>query len=157
MNASKNPVVEPVPSTRPATPPATDTFGPIHKAIRCALADLLIAMGRACFLDEVHAQRVVTDLEEVLAFCEHHIAVEDRFVFPRLRTRLSGPLETIESAHVAHTRTIAELRSLAAALLKAAPVRRPLVGHTLYIHYSAFVGESLLHLAEEEQFVQPLM
>ncbi len=142
MNASKN---------RP------DTFGPIHKAIRCALADLMIAMGRASFADDVQAKRVVADLEEVLLLCESHIAHEDRFVFPRLRTRLSGPLESIESAHVAHTRTIAELRSLGGALLEAPPAKRPLVGQTLYIHFSVFIGEELLHMAEEERFVAPLI
>lgn len=148
MNASKLPV---------AHRARVDMFGPIHKALRCALADLLVSMGRASFLEDVQAQRVVADLEEVLFLCEGHLAHEDRFVFPRLATRLSGPLESIESAHDAQPRMIAELRALAASVARAPIDKRPLVGRTLYLHYSAFVGEALLHMAEEEQVVEPLL
>ena len=132
-------------------------FGPIHNAIRFALADLLVAMGRASFRSEAETQRVVADLEEVLAFCASHLDHEDRFVFPRLATRLTGPLDSIVAAHTAQPRMIAELRALGGALLKTDCEKRALVGRTLYLHYSAFVGDALLHMAEEEQFVEPLM
>jgi len=160
MNASNaQPAVasdEPLPSTHRSAP-GVDGFGPIHKALRYALADLLIAMGRASFLDDAQVERVLADLEDVLAFVEDHLRHEDDFVFPVLAARLSGTLDAMASAHSAHTQMVAELRALSKAAREASASKRALVGRTLYLHYSVFVGEALVHMAEEERVLQPLL
>jgi iron-sulfur cluster repair protein YtfE (RIC family) len=134
-----------------------DLFGPIHKAIRCAITDLLCQMGTTSFGDLEAASRIARQLEDVTQFCEDHRAHEDRLLLPVLRERAQGTLEHIQHAHDAQPEAVAELRALAASLRTTPDALRPIVGRTLYLHFSTFVAELLLHMAAEEQVVAPLL
>jgi iron-sulfur cluster repair protein YtfE (RIC family) len=146
-----------LPKTLPA-PPRVDLFGDIHKAIRFALSELLGQMGRAVFTDASSVERIVAQLEDVLSLCEDHRGHEDRLIFPSLGTRLQGTLDCAQAAHACRPVQIAELHALAEALRAAIDPRRQLLaGRTLYLHFSTFTAELLLHMAEEERVVQPLL
>jgi hemerythrin-like domain-containing protein len=134
-----------------------DLLGPIHKAIRCALADLLAQMGTTSFADANAASRIADMLEEVIDLCEDHRGHEDRLVLPVLAQRLQGTLDRIFEAHGAQPRMVAELRALAATLRTSEPELRAVVGRTLYLHFTTFAAELLLHMAEEEQVLVPLV
>jgi len=134
-----------------------DLFGPIHKAIRCALADLLSQMGNTTFADAASASRVADMLEEVTELCEDHRGVEERLLLPALAERLHGTLDRVVEAHASQPVAVAELRALAETLRTSREEVRPIVGRTLYLHFSTFAAELLLHMAEEEQVVQPLL
>jgi iron-sulfur cluster repair protein YtfE (RIC family) len=136
--------------------PRFDLFLPIHKAIRFALADLLSRMGSTDFADANAAQRIASDLTIVLALCEDHRRTEDAIVFPTLRSRMSGDLVSVIDAHEDQQRIVEELTAASATLLAESPENRPVVGRTLYLHFSKFVGELLAHMAEEEQVASPL-
>lgn len=136
--------------------PRTDLFLSIHKAIRFALADLLARMGQADFADEQAAQRITSDLALVLALCEDHRRTEDEIVFPNLRSRMSGDLVSILDEHEDQSRIVEELLAASRTLLAESAANRPIVGRTLYLHFSKFVGELLGHMAEEEQVASPL-
>ena len=136
--------------------PRTDLFLSIHKAIRFALADLLARMGQADFADEQASQRIASDLELVLALCEDHRRTEDEIVFPNLRSRMSGDLVAILDDHEDQTRIVEELLAASRTLLAESAANRPVVGRTLYLHFTKFVGELLAHMAEEEQVASPL-
>jgi hypothetical protein len=66
-------------------------------------------------------------------------------------------LGAFDAGHPAHLRAIAELGALSNALLAAPSERRVEAGRALYLHNSAFVGDTLLHFAEEECVLQPLL
>lgn len=141
------------PSTRP---PRLDLFLPVHKGLRLALADLLLQLGSTDFYDPRAATAAVDQLELVTAFCDDHKRTEDAIVMPTLLTRLSGQLPSIAHAHEDQARHIEELRATGKALLNAPATTRPIVGRTLYLHFSTFTAENLAHMAEEEQVLSPL-
>ncbi|MDB4937230.1 MAG: hypothetical protein JWP87_4202 [Labilithrix sp.] len=155
MNASAH-VDLPPPSTLRA-PPRIDLFGPIHKAIRCALGDTLTALGSTSFADERALAIVLEQLDDVIELCEDHRGHEDAFVMSTLAERLRGKLDSMERAHDVQPKTVAELRALARTLRATAHDLRPIAGRTLYLHFSTFAADLLLHMAEEEQVVQPLL
>ena len=153
--ATANPAESP-PSTLRA-PGRVDLFGNIHKGIRLALTDLLGRMGNAVFADPATEARIVAQLDEVVTFCEDHRTHEDRLVLPVLGERLHGTLDSVHAAHACQPVHVAELRALADALRTASEDRKQLVGRTLYLHFSTFAAELLLHMAEEERVIQPLL
>lgn len=136
--------------------PRFDLFLPIHKAIRFALADLLTRMGTTDFADAKAAERIATDLGQILALCEDHRRTEDEVIFPSLRSRMSGDLVSILDDHDDQKRIVEELTAASRTLLAESTDNRPVVGRTLYLHFSKFVGELLAHMAEEEQVASPL-
>lgn len=136
--------------------PRFDLFLPVHKGLRLALADLLLEMGRADFHDARGAERVVDQLEHVTAFCDDHKGAEDAIVLPALLGRLTGQLPSITRAHEEQARHLEELRATSKALLDAPASVRPIIGRTLYLHFSTFTGDNLVHMAEEEQVLSPL-
>lgn len=138
-------------------PARIDLFGPIHKAIRFALADLLAQMGTTSFADAHEANRIADQLEEVTNLCEDHRGHEERRILPVLAERLQGTLDHILEAHAAQPGSVAELRALAETLRTSRVELRPVIGRTLYLHFSTFAAELLLHMAEEEQVLQPLI
>lgn len=137
-------------------PPRVDIVGPVHKAIRLAMADLLVRMGRTDFSEEAEAIAVAEELRNLLAYCEAHLRHEDGIVAPFAKTRLPGGLAAFED-HRAHEVRIAELRAQAEALVVERPELRARVGHALYLHFSVFVGDNLAHMAEEERVLMPLL
>jgi hemerythrin-like domain-containing protein len=151
------PSLEATPKTLRATlrQPRFDVFGPVHKSLRCALAELLVRMGRASFDDEETVTEIVTELDDVLDYCRQHIDHEERIGRPALGARVT--LHAFDAGHPAHLRAIAELGALSNALIAAPSERRVEAGRALYLHYSAFVGDTLLHFAEEECVLQPLL
>jgi hemerythrin-like domain-containing protein len=134
-----------------------DLFGPIHKAIRCALADLLSQMGATSFANPAAATRIAEHLEEVTDLCEDHRGHEERHLLPAVADRLQGSLAGIHAAHLTQPVVVAELRALADRLRTTGDEQRQVVGRTLYLHFSTFAAELLLHMAEEEQVLQPLL
>jgi iron-sulfur cluster repair protein YtfE (RIC family) len=135
-----------------------DLYGPIHKAIRVVMSDMLVRMGKANFANADVAVHVVRDLEKLLGWCEQHIEHETKFIHPHLAARLPQALAKIDVGHEEHARFVAELRSLMGGVVNASsPELRALAGHTLYLHYSAYFADTLMHMVEEERVLQPLM
>ena len=138
--------------------PRFDLSGPIHKLMRAELTSLLVRMGTVNFANESAASRSVNELETVLVDCENHIEHEVRFVHPQLAARLPNALEKIDGGHDDHARFVTELRAQMSAVTSAASAElRALAGHTLYLHYTAFVADTLAHMVEEERVLQPLV
>jgi len=135
--------------------PRFDSLGPIHKTIRLVLSELLLEMGTASFDDASTSERVLRELDEVLDFCSRHIHHEETFLRPACAGRVG--LEIFDNGHPAHERQIAELRALASTLRGAPEERRAQAGRALYVHFAGFVGDTLLHMAEEEQVLMPLL
>lgn len=149
-------VFEPVPASV-ARPPRLDLLGPIHKAIRFAMSEALTRAGQTNFEDEAQAAAFCRALAEILAFCEHHADVEDRFVRPLLEGRVEGALAVIDDGHARLRRVTAEIEYLSQAVTDAALDVRARVGRLLYDHLGTLFTENLAHMAEEERVVLPLL
>jgi iron-sulfur cluster repair protein YtfE (RIC family) len=131
-------------------------FVPIHKALRVASCELLADFGRLGSEDRDEMARVLSALGSLLLAYENHLEHEERFVRPEAEKRLQG-VGTAFDDHAKHTRQIAELRALASALAIGSDAHRAVSTRTLYLHLSTFIGESLVHMAEEEQVLAPLL
>lgn len=148
--------IKPPPSTQPET--RTDMYGPVHKALRFLLANLLVKAGQTRWAVASEASATLDDLDVVIAICDEHIEHEDTFVRPALVERASAATATLDAEHGEHAQQVAELRALAATLRAAAsPDAANATGKTLYLHFSVFVAETLAHMAFEERVVQPLL
>ena len=141
----------------PDQAPQTDAniFGPVHKSIRRALADVLSQLGAADFDDAESLAQLGRGVEETLTYCEQHVQHEERVVRPACVGRLIP--EVFDTGHPEHLRMIAELRAQLAVLSAAPAGQRTDLGHTLYLHFSVFAADCLHHMAEEERVLLPLM
>lgn len=132
---------------------AVSLFGPIHKALRLALAETLVRVGQTSFADDVESQAVLDDVETLLHKLDRHAEVEDKVVAPAL----SGRAGEVFAVHGCLDRLAAEIRALVARARVVRGEEREVVGRTLYLHFGRLVAEQLSHMAEEEQVLQPLL
>jgi hypothetical protein len=71
-------------------------------------------------------------------------------VHPAREARRPGSTRATAVEHVGHEAAIARLRRRVDALARAPAATRAAVAHELYVELSLFVGESLVHMHEEE-------
>lgn len=132
-------------------------LGPVHKAIRLALCDLLARTGQADFESAPVAEALRRDLQQVLDFCEGHADLEDRSLAPALEGRVRGALGILEEGHPRLRRMIQELLRLGEAVARGPLEARARTGRILYGHLAEFTAENLAHMAEEEHSLVPLL
>jgi hypothetical protein len=137
--------------------PKVDLYGPVHRGLRWALSSLLVRMGATDMSDPSRLPRMLDDLDGVLYLCESHLDHEERFIHPALERRKAGAREQLDAEHAEHNAAIAELRTLATALVSAAPGSGAAIGRTLYLRFSSFVADNFVHMLEEETVVEPLL
>ncbi len=137
--------------------PKVDLYGPVHKGIRWALTSLLTRMGAADFNDCASTARLLDDLDGVLYLVESHIAHEDRHIHPAIEKKAPSASARLAEEHRAHEIEIAELRSLINAFGCARPGTSAALGRRLYLAFSRFVADSLVHMLEEETVTEPLL
>jgi hypothetical protein len=137
--------------------PRVDLYGPVHKGIRWALTTLLTRLGAADFTDGAGTARLLDDLDGVLYLVSSHIAHEDRHIHPAIERRAPDASARLAEEHRQHTREIDDLRVLIADLASARPGAALAVGRRLYLAYSRFVANALVHMLEEETITEPLL
>ncbi|MDY7227125.1 hypothetical protein [Hyalangium rubrum] len=135
--------------------PRYDLYGPVHKGLRREFCSLLARMSSVSFGDDAQVQEIVRDVRFVMDLCAHHLKHENNHFHVALEERSKGASAKKAQEHVEHEKEIAELRELAGQLEKAAGPARHEIGRKLYLVYSRFVGENLVHMAEEELQIQP--
>ncbi|HEX8825861.1 MAG TPA: hemerythrin domain-containing protein [Archangium sp.] len=151
MSAEQNPS-----SNQPGTQaPRFDIYGGIHKALRRAMCGLLVRFSSTDFSDDAQSAEILRELRVVLTLNTHHLKDENLFYHPAIEERAKGTSARVAHQHEEHEKFLAELRQLADSLEKADAKTRPSVAQKLYLRYGVFVGESLLHMAEEEQDMLP--
>lgn len=133
-----------------ACAPRLDLYGGIHKALRAAMADALLILGRCDPQDDADLLPMATTLRELLHFCEQHVHHEDRFMHPALHARAPGVSDDAADHHHDHLEHIAMLRAELDALLAGVPAERDAAALTLYRRLSLFVAENFEHMLLEE-------
>ncbi|WP_374570411.1 hypothetical protein [Phenylobacterium sp.] len=134
-----------------------DIYGPVHKGLRLAATDLMIRLGRADPLDEEAMKAVLGDLAAHLALAATHLAHEEAHIHPALAERNAAAATRLSSQHADHRTAFAELDRLIGAAALAAPHAAAARMRELYLAFSAFVADDLVHMHEEETVTWPLL
>jgi hypothetical protein len=127
-----------------------DIYRPIHKALRLSLSNLLTKLGSTDFLDEAAGSEAIVALRQQVALSRSHLRYEEEYIHPLLEQRSNEPLHGLEDDHRHHEQRLTELEELAFAIESAADDEKPSLGQLLYLTFSRFVAEDLMHMAEEE-------
>jgi len=132
-----------------------DLYGPIHKGLRLAHAQLIVRLGAA---DPLADQRLLLgDLLSHLDVASGHLDHEDSFIHPALESIAPGETHDLVEHHRSHRDDLDRLRTLAEGLQTAPRETRPAAWRELYLTFCAFVAADLRHMADEETLVWPLL
>jgi hypothetical protein len=137
----------------PAAAGRWDIYGPIHKGLRFAHAEMTMRLGRADF--GADQSELLAELKRHLAMGAKHLAHEEEHIHAALEARAPGATSALEGQHDHHRARFEVLAAAIRALEHAAPTDRPALGRLLYLGFTGFVAEDLEHMAQEETEVWP--
>jgi hypothetical protein len=128
----------------------------VHKGIRALAHSVVDQAGRTDFREVGEVAALREAVERAFAVFESHSAHETAFITPVLR--VCAPSEAADS-DADHRAQELRLRDLRAALLLAAGAgeQAPAFGHAFVVGLSRFVGEMLVHMADEEERLMPTL
>ena len=139
--------------TAASKPQRFDMYGPIHKALRQAMADTLRALGALDAGEAEQRTAVLDKVDSLLALLRSHLQHENDFVHTAIEARQAGAAHQTAEDHLEHQEAIRNLEDESRALRDLDDMHgehRPLLAQRLYRHLAAFVGENLLHMHIEE-------
>src|SRR5690606_232594 len=127
-----------------------DMYMQIHKGLRTAMAETLLAVGRMDWLEREERDATLGRLAGLLALCRSHLEHENQFVHTAIERRLPGAAGQTEADHLEHVAAIDQLRRRIDALRQAAGDAAGAAALTLYRELAVFVAENFLHMQVEE-------
>lgn len=130
-------------------PPSSILVGSVYKSLRFALCDLLSRLGSCDDQDPVTLPPLLDDLESVLYLVERYKDHEERRVYPIVKEVAPTAIQRLLLQHQQQAAEIAHLRELAC---RAEPTgtQSNVTLERLYLEFSRFVANTLLHLYDEE-------
>jgi len=131
-----------------------DIYGPIHKGLRLAHAQMIIRLGQADYADS--PGQLLGDLRAHLAIAAKHLHHEEVFIHAVLALAPAA-LRVLNEQHEQHRGRLAALNAAIERLEVADPGQRATQGRMLYLAFSTFVAEDLEHMAHEETETWPLL
>lgn len=131
-----------------------DLYGPVHKGLRLAHAEMMARLARA---DHVAPTRLLDDLRSHLDLCRRHLHDEDRHIHPALEARRPGATAELNRQHEDHRDDFERLERAITAVERAAPAARAAAGRELFLTFTTFVAADLAHMHEEETQVFALL
>ena len=131
-----------------------DLYGPVHKGLRRRHAQLLQRIGSTDFAGDI--TDLLAELRCHLQMAAVHLMDEEAHIHRRLEARAPGATMQLESQHAGHRHHLDALED-ALRVLETDPHRTSLSGHAVYLAFSRFVAEDLLHMAYEEEVTWPLL
>jgi len=136
--------------TAPAPAPRHDIYGPIHKGLRRAHAEL---MGRLGWADwRADQAPLLADLREHLRLGAKHLAHEEAHIHPALDARAPQAAARLDHQHGHHRARFAEVEHR---LRVVEAGGGPEAGRALYLEFAQLVSEDLAHMHEEETTTWP--
>jgi hypothetical protein len=122
----------------------------VHKGIRALLGSLVEQAGRTDFQDEAEVASLRRATADAFELLEAHARVETRFVMPLLRAHAGEIGKRLDDDHEEQTRVMAGLLAGVEGV-DAADASAAVKGHAFAVALSRFVGELLVHMADEEE------
>lgn len=133
-----------------AAAPRLDLYAGIHKALRCAMADALVALGQLDVDDAAELAVTSQRMQDLLAFCASHVRHENDFVHAAMEARAPGASAAVAHDHDEHLAEIEQLARQCRALPQAAEQDRERAALALYRAFSGFVAHNFAHMLVEE-------
>lgn len=130
--------------------PRFNLYALIHKGLRAALAQALLAAGRTDWEDGAESARTLGEVRALLDFCESHLRHENDFIHPAMESRQPGSSERVAGDHLGHLQTIAALREQLRAQEAFRGAARQRAGEILYHNLVRFAAENFEHMHHEE-------
>lgn len=127
-----------------------DIYAGIHKAVRAFLCETLMRLACMDADDDTEVAGTVKQVRELLDFCEHHIANEERFVHPAMEARQPGSSRGTAADHLHHAESVAAMLADCAAIEGGRGVERERAWRRLQRRLAQFTGDNLMHMNEEE-------
>jgi hypothetical protein len=127
-----------------------DLYGPVHKALRASLSELMVKLGQTDFTNEEEAAERIAEVRRQLATSASHLAHEEEHIHGRLNERAPGSSTGLDDDHRHHRGTFFDLEVVLRRIEDTPPAERTSLGRILYLRFSKFVADDLLHMAEEE-------
>ena len=128
----------------------------VHKGIRALAHAVEEQAGRTDFRDPAEVAALREAVERAFAVFESHAAHETAFVTPVLRVCAPNAAADSDADHRAQELRLRDLRA-ALALAAGAGEQAPAFGHAFVVGLSRFVGEMLVHMADEEERLMPAL
>jgi len=138
------------PEQAPVAAPRFDMYMQIHKGLRTAMAETLLAVGRMDWLDRDERVATLGRLAGLLALCRSHLEHENQFVHTAIERRMPGAAGQTEADHLEHVAAIDHLRRRMDALRLATDEIAGAAALALYRELAVFVAENFLHMQVEE-------
>lgn len=132
------------------TQPRFNIYAFIHKGIRLAMSQSLIALGRMDPEDDAELDPVMAEVARLLRLCRDHVKHENNFIHPAMELRQPGSARTIAGEHVSHLEEIDTLEQELQRILRLPSLRRAESTARFYHHFAAFMQENFEHMAKEE-------
>lgn len=122
----------------------------VHKGIRSFMLDLLVKAGQVEWNDSASVAAFRADTEVIFELLTGHAHHEDEFVAPMLRKAAPEVAAILDSNHDDQEEELVAMLGTLRAIDPASP-DAGLSGHQFLLTLSRFVGESLVHMADEEE------
>lgn len=132
-----------------------DIYGPVHKGLRLAHGAMAARLGSADFSADVRP--LLADLRAHLDIGAQHLAHEELHIHTALAARAPDAVAALDDQHEHHRARFAALDAAIKRLEHGDAADRPGLGRVLYLEFSAFVAEDLLHMLHEETVIWPLL
>lgn len=133
-----------------------DFYNPIHKGLRLGAARLLARIGSLDTADRDATAALIADLRDFLALASSHLVHEDREINGLLRRHAPDVAAALDTDHADHQETFAGLEQLIAGLQAAPPAERAAALRALYLRFTTYVADDMLHMAREEEVALPV-
>lgn len=129
-----------------------DIYGPVHKGLRRAHAQMIQRLGCADFTGQV--DELLKDLRAHIAMAAAHLTDEEVHIHTALESRAPGATALLTHQHDGHRLHMAELEEAIRAVESG---KDQSVGRRLYLCFTRFVADDLEHMAEEETQTWPVL
>ena len=140
------------------TAPVPDFYTLIHKAIRLALCEYLVALGVTDAANEVEWQAAVGGWVRIKRLLDAHSLHEDTYIHPLIRRVAPAIADVLDGQHHALDDLLGEIDAL---VVRAAhstdPIERLRAARAMYQKFSIFMSRYFDHLLEEESLAMPAL
>lgn len=134
----------------PLRPPRYDMYVGIHKGLRAFMCETLARLGRVDTDDHVALSETLDGVELLLSFCTSHLEHENTVIHPAMEARQAGATDAAAREHGDHAVSISLMLAQVAEVRASQSCARVRAALRLYRMLALFVGESFVHMHQEE-------
>jgi hypothetical protein len=139
------------PRTAPHSGPARfELYTSVHKGLRAAMSDALLAVGRMDCDAADEVAEVLARVRTLLSLCRDHLEHEERQIHPAMESRCPGAAAQTAAEHRDHLLAFVALEADVQGVERAVAGERAGATLRLYRRLAVFVAENFQHMHTEE-------